>query len=498
MAARQRTSGGDQTDGKAATERVRLVAAAMAAARNAVMITDRKGIIQWVNPAFTQLTGYAAEEALGQKPDLLKSGQHDRAFYQNLWSTVLSGKGWHGQLINRRKDGRLYVDEQSISPVRNDRGDITHFVAIQEDITERERREESLREVNEKLTSKVHELEQRAREIHWLSEMGEMLHSSQNIEEAYEVIARYTHELFPDASGDVCELAASREGLEVVAAWGNVSPPQLVFTPDECWALRLGRLHFVPDSRQGLGCPHLDGVKPISSLCVPLMAQNDTLGVLNIWRDVAPVGESAEASEQRIEREKRLGVAVAEQVSLALANLRLRETLRSQSIRDSLTGLYNRRYMEESLERELRRATRSNRPLAVILLDLDHFKEFNDSLGHEAGDILLREFGGLLQGSVRKNDLACRYGGDEFILILHEASLEVARQRGERLREALKNHEVQYGGRSLGTVTVSLGIAVFPGDGSTSQDLLRTADAALYRAKVEGRDRVAVASAVAA
>jgi len=185
---------------------------------------------------------------------------------------------------------------------------------------------------------------------------------------------------------------------------------------------------------------------------------------------------------------------LGEQSALALANLRLRETLRSQSVRDPLTGLFNRRYMEETLEREIRRAERGARPLSVMMLDLDHFKQFNDTFGHSAGDSLLRELGTMLRANLRAGDIACRFGGEEFVLILPEAALNCARSRAEQLRETAKHLHVSHLGESLGPVTISLGVAAFPEHGASGEDLIENADAALYRAKSEGRDRVVVAA----
>ena len=183
---------------------------------------------------------------------------------------------------------------------------------------------------------------------------------------------------------------------------------------------------------------------------------------------------------------------MAEHVALALSNLKLHETLRSQSIRDPLTGLFNRRFMEESLVREVLRAARNQGPLGVIMIDLDGFKSFNDTFGHDAGDTLLREFGFLLRNNIRAEDIACRYGGEEFTLILPEATLEATLERAEQIREEIKRLKVLHRDQDLGQVTVSLGVAVFPNHGTTGEALLRAADTALYRAKIDGRDRVAV------
>jgi diguanylate cyclase (GGDEF)-like protein len=141
----------------------------------------------------------------------------------------------------------------------------------------------------------------------------------------------------------------------------------------------------------------------------------------------------------------------------------------------------------------VRRAARNQRPLGVIILDLDHFKHFNDTFGHEAGDTLLKELGTLLQANIRGEDIACRYGGEEFTLILPEGNLEITRQRANFLCDAIRRLDVQHRGRPLGRITVSMGVAVFPEHGRTGKALLEAADAALYKSKDEGRDRVSIA-----
>ncbi len=224
-----------------------------------------------------------------------------------------------------------------------------------------------------------------------------------------------------------------------------------------------------------------------------MMAQGEALGVLHLESGARPPGQREGTQEPLADSKQRLAVTVADHIKLALGNLKLREMLRSQSIRDALTSLFNRRYLEDSLERELRRAVRNHRPLGTIMIDLDYFKRFNDTYGHDAGDTLLRELGSFLHGRTRAEDIACRYGGEEFTLILPGASLEVTRQRAEQLRDEVKHMHVQYRDQPLGTITLSLGVAVFPEHDSTAEALLRAADTALYRAKAEGRDQVVLA-----
>jgi diguanylate cyclase (GGDEF)-like protein/PAS domain S-box-containing protein len=175
------------------------------------------------------------------------------------------------------------------------------------------------------------------------------------------------------------------------------------------------------------------------------------------------------------------------------ALLKSQALLREQSVRDHLTGLFNRRYMEETLERELLRAARKGLSLGVIMLDVDNLKRFNDTRGHAAGDDILREMGSLLLRQVRGEDIACRYGGDEFIIVLPDASLEVTRERAELICEYASQFHLQFEGQTLEAVTLSLGVAVYPDHGATSTGILRAVDAALYRAKHEGRGRVVMA-----
>jgi len=204
-------------------------------------------------------------------------------------------------------------------------------------------------------------------------------------------------------------------------------------------------------------------------------------------------GEPAPVRRRQLESQQAWALTVTEHIALALANLRLRETLRAQAVRDSLTGLYNRRYMEQALEREILRAARNGRTVGVIMLDLDHFKNFNDSHGHEAGDQLLRVLGDYLLTHVRAEDIACRYGGEEFLVILPEASPAMSRSRAEELWKGVQGLHVNFHGELLRGTTASFGVAVFPGHGTTMAELLRAADTAMYAAKRQGRDRVETA-----
>jgi diguanylate cyclase (GGDEF)-like protein/PAS domain S-box-containing protein len=365
------------------------------------------------------------------------------------------------------------------------------LVASLQDVTERVQAEIRLHNANQKLAEKVQELEQRSKEINLLSEMGSKLQACKEPDEAYVEVCSKAEQLFPKWSGSLCVTSTSKTAVETVSDWGQSGHMERVFAPDDCWALRRGQPQLYRRGERGPACRHINLKEVTESLCVPLMAQGEALGIVSL--QMMQSQELAELSPlSSDEAERRLAAVLAKQVALSLWNLKLRESLRNQSICDPLTGLFNRRYMEESLEREFSRANRHKTSVAIVMLDLDHFKRFNDTFGHQAGDELLRALGNLLQKNTRSQDIACRYGGEEFALVLSDSSLEGAYRRAEILRQQVKLMSVEYDGQTLGAVSVSMGVALFPDHGTTMADVMRASDQALYSAKREGRDRVSV------
>jgi diguanylate cyclase (GGDEF)-like protein/PAS domain S-box-containing protein len=393
---------------------------------------------------------------------------------------VLRPDGTERNLLER---GDIICDPKTNEPLK--------LVASLQDVTERVQAEIRLHNANQKLAEKVQELEQRSKEINLLSEMGSKLQACKEADEAYVEICSKAEQLFPKWSGSLCVTSASRTSVETVSDWGQAGHVERVFAPDDCWALRRGQPQLYRRGEKGPACRHIELSEVSESLCVPLMAQGEALGIvsLQLMRGQEQAGLAPRSSD---EAERRLAAVLAKQVALSLWNLKLRESLRNQSICDPLTGLFNRRYMEESLEREFSRANRHKTSVAIVMLDLDHFKRFNDSFGHQAGDALLRALGDLLKKNTRSQDIACRYGGEEFALVLSESSLEGAFKRAEILRQQVKQLSVEYDGQTLGAVSVSMGVALFPDHGNTMGDVLRASDQALYSAKREGRDRVSV------
>jgi diguanylate cyclase (GGDEF)-like protein len=360
-------------------------------------------------------------------------------------------------------------------------------------VSERQSVEAALRDMNEKLKFSLSELEQHNLNINLLNEMGDLLQSCSDINEAYSIIGQVGRQLFTEEDGGLYIINNSQNMVEAAAVWGPSPPEMNSFGLDDCWALRRGRTHILNNGGVKLLCPHLKSHPPLASICIPMMAQGETMGILHIQTSGKGSDLPDPAGAHLIENWQQLAQAMADRTALALANVRLRISLRQQSIRDPLTELFNRRYLEETLERELRRATRLQRPVGVVMMDLDHFKSFNDRFGHEAGDLLLRELGKLLKKHIRGGDVACRYGGEEFALILPDISLQDAQERAEQLREEIKAMNINYREQALEAITLSLGVAMFPDHGDTGILLLRAADTALYEAKRLGRDRVIVA-----
>ena len=310
------------------------------------------------------------------------------------------------------------------------------------------------------------------------------------MQEFFVVISSFAPRIFERESGSMFVMNSSRSAIEMVVSWGEGEPAERVFRPDACWALRRGRLHRAGGSSLGPTCKHTPSDGTTGYTCIPMMGQGEALGVLHVHGFADTAENVPELGAVVVESRLRTIISVAEHIALALANLKLRETLRTQAIRDPLTGLFNRRHMEESLEREIARATRSSGTVAALMIDIDHFKRFNDTFGHAAADVALRETAEVIRKSLRTDDIACRYGGEEIVVILPDTPLDEAAECAERIRVAIAAQQLRYQGAAIGMVTASFGVAVSSARAATVESLLRAADVALYAAKHEGRNRV--------
>jgi diguanylate cyclase (GGDEF)-like protein len=331
------------------------------------------------------------------------------------------------------------------------------------DITTRKHAEARAQAATDELLALVEELQWRDREMQLLNHMNDLLQSCVTLVEAYQVVTLTAGELFPGLNGCLAILHTKDQKLAVVARWGTEEITESTFSLDDCWALRRGQLHEVIDPQASLLCHHFVHAPQAGYLCLPLTVLGETLGVLCL-------ADSAIRENKHHLSLRQLAETVGETIKLSLSNLKLRDELRQQALHDPLTGLFNRRYLDETLPRELHMARRRNTPLCIVMLDIDGFKQFNDSFGHGPGDSLLRQFGHILRERLRKSDISCRYGGDEFVLVLPDSSIADTQERVEQIRIFMKGlQQNQYIDQVLGPITVSAGIAQAPEQGGAPQ-----------------------------
>lgn len=312
------------------------------------------------------------------------------------------------------------------------------------------------------------------------------------------MVAEFLSKLLPNCAGSLYIYANSRDILESAKVWngGETSP---AMHPDDCWGLRRGRIYTFGENEINFPCAHVSssGEKE-DYCCIPILAHGETIGLLHLSFGCVPKHDRTTRRTENIVEQRRLGLVCAEQISLAIANVKLRDQLRDQSIRDSLTGMFNRRYMLETCRREFSRAIRAGQNVSILSIDVDHFKKFNDNHGHDAGDTVLRTVGDCMKNSFRDEDVPCRFGGEEFVVILPGADAIVAARKAQELRSKIESLVVRYVDGNLPRITISIGVAAFPHCGDNPQAVLKAADEALYRAKEEGRNRVVLSPAIRA
>ncbi|QQE64589.1 hypothetical protein GFS31_12700 [Leptolyngbya sp. BL0902] len=429
------------------------------------------------NPTAADLLGHTPSQLLGKRLLDLHPHRHVDTLFSLCQQVVSTGQPVQQSVHYRHQDRDFWLEVIAVKL-----GD--GLAVTCRDITALKQSELALQQSNQKLQDNVASLQQRQEEMLHLGEMNEFIQSCLTVQEAYQAMATLVAPLFPHCGGSIFIINPSRNYAEMVTTWGHDHTSMTEFHPQDCWALRRGRSHQVDPGQTGLRCRHSNAPATAITLCLPMQAQGETLGLFYLW---AAGADQFPAAKQQLAR------TVAEQLSLAIANLNLRETLQHQSIRDPLTGLFNRRYLEESLQQEIQRAQRHNHPIGIIMLDIDYFKAVNDTYGHDAGDLALQAVGKILRERVRGSDIACRYGGEEMTLILPESALTVTEQRAEAIRLEIERLRVDYQGILINPFTASLGVACFPHHGSTASTLIKAADDALYQAKAVGRNRVVVA-----
>jgi diguanylate cyclase (GGDEF)-like protein len=314
-----------------------------------------------------------------------------------------------------------------------------------------------------------------------LFEMTDMLQSAQDQNDANSVLRATAIELLPQFAGALYVFSNSRDRLVLSVSWNldNGSAPADTIALNQCWAMKRGKTHLNHPGCEKLCCAHHPGDGYV--LEIPMAARGEVLGLLCLQSNAAD-------GEAQLRAISDLGAALADAMSLALANLALGAKLRSQALRDPLTGLYNRRYMEDTPQRVTQHAQRERQSVSVIMIDLDHFKRLNDQHGHAKGDTVLRDAAGVITNQLRESDVACRYGGEEMLVVLPNCGRDMAVHKAERLRVAIA--ALSQPGID---VSASFGVATIPSTSSTMRDLMHAADTALYAAKEQGRNRVVAA-----
>ena len=324
-----------------------------------------------------------------------------------------------------------------------------------------------------------------ARDVRLLGELNEWLQSSRSLDELFDMVGRFMTHLLPQCEGSIYVYSNSRDVLDGCTGW-NGGKHKAHIHPDECWGLRRGRTYAYGQSDIEFVCAHAEPHDGRPYICFPILAHGETVGLMHLRavEDVSP---------EDFNEGRRLAQMCAEQISLAIANVRMRDELHDQSVRDPLTGLYNRRHLTDALRKHMGKVGKGGMQVAVVSIDVDHFKRFNDNHGHDAGDMVLRAVGSVLTQNVDGDEIACRMGGEELMLLLPGAGQEAALARAEKVREAVQAITVRYGEKTLPRITISIGVAIAPMHGTLPQDLIRMADDALYVAKAKGRNQVILA-----
>ena len=559
-------------------DELRVLTRAVEQSPASVVITNLAGDIQYVNSRFTQVTGYGLEDVVGHNPRVLKTDRTPPGTHDALWAALVAGREWQGEFVNQRKDGSHYYEFAAISPIKDRDGNITQYLAVKEDITDRKRQEAELRESEARYRSlfeqttdavivfgldfKILTANQRTLDLlgysldeltgmsmeeisaepdktrqvelrllaglevplyerilfhkdgHWISaevsiglaraEDGTPLHvqsvvrdisERKSTEEAlrssetkYRIVVEnnYDWEFWSNPAGGFEYISPSCKNIT------GYSPEELIADPDlvrrmvvaedeavvadhleKTMLLARHQIHYRIHHKQG-------GIRWIGHTCAPIFNEQGVfLGLRGSNQDIT----ERKLAEEELARSNR---ALEEQLSLV--NL-LKDQLQEQAIRDPLTGLFNRRYLSDVLPRELIRAEREKSSVSVLIMDLDLFKEVNDTYGHSAGDEFLRAISGLIGNNLRGSDIACRYGGEEFLVVMPGANVESGLRRAEEIREKCAGLNVNCNEHTI-KVTISAGIATYPDHGTNFDEVLSHADKALYYSKGTGRNRV--------
>ncbi|AUH73906.1 diguanylate cyclase [Legionella sainthelensi] len=439
---------------------------------------------------FKRLFGHSITIGMTLDDILTSAATSAKKKLMEQWNDYLKS----GELVRNiefevNKEPNVY--EITSSLIKNENNETHGTVHIIRNITKHIQEQIELKESYKKLHAGMQALQDKNEQITLLVEMSDIMLACSSQEELSKVMTKYCQRILHFASGYLYIMHPSKNYLEIATTWGKPNPQETTFLPNDCWAIRLGKMHQVSHSRDELICNHVNtsSEQTLAFLCIPLMAQNDIYGLLYMEMSEEPAVAFSQNQQLLI-------TAFSELTALAFANVRLRENLRYQSMRDPLTGLYNRRYLEDFLLKQIHQSERTKSPISLLMLDLDHFKKINDTYGHDAGDFALKELGKILQEDIRVGDIAARYGGEEFIVAFYNTDEKTIKTRAESIREAVSRLQIKYGAQPVGPITISIGVAVYPADGRTTTELIESADKALYFAKTNGKNRIVLYSEI--
>jgi diguanylate cyclase (GGDEF)-like protein/PAS domain S-box-containing protein len=452
-------------------------------------LTDISGNVIFTNNQYKNFIGREKVEKMGGGAWFNALHPEDKDYCLTVFKDAFETfKPFTMEYRLRRRDGeyRHFIDHGE--PYIDNLGKFAGFVGSSTDITEQKLSEDQLKKSHDELT-------QYNEEMNLINQLNSYLQVCRSIDETYPIVSYYAEQIFPDCTGSLYLFNDKKTLVESMAIWGKSQVKSAsVIAPDDCWSLRQGKEHTTLDNDERLRCKHVDD-RTLNYICEPIIAQGEMLGMLHIEFSTANTKEGHDKLHY-IDSRKRLIKITADNLALSLVSLKLREALQVQSVRDPLTMLFNRRHMEESLEREIHRCARAKHGLGIIMSDLDHFKSFNDKYGHDAGDIVLIEYAKLLTETFRSSDIVCRYGGEEFMIIMPDADMDTVSVRAEILRNNLSELKIIYEGKPLPTITSSFGVACMNGTLVDRTALIKAADLALYEAKNGGRNQVVVSETV--
>ncbi|WP_238585896.1 sensor domain-containing diguanylate cyclase [Legionella nautarum] len=445
-------------------------------------IISPEGKFQHANRTMQEILGYTDEE-LKQKTILEATHKNDIAITRDAMHKLIKNELHISHMEKRfiQKDGNIIWAMVSASLIRDEQGNPINFIIQMKDVSDRIENEEKMRKLNEKTMSTLNELKLLEHDENLLNKLNRSLQICVKAEEAYPRILLIAEDMFPELSGGLSVYNKDTNQMDTVIQWGSEQIIPKHFFPMDCFAIREANINLVDDPKKSIPCSHYLTPPEGGYIGVPLMMQSELVGVIHFL---------AKKDKKLTQHEQDMATSFGNIIKLALANINLRASLSELSLHDALTNLYNRRYLNDILTRELIRIARDKRKLCVAMMDLDDFKKFNDTYSHLAGDQVLKTVGELLMKNFRGSDISFRFGGEEFVVVLLNTDLNNAFKKMEKFSEILRNTPIIYKDKRIPSITISIGLAEAPLHGAVLDDIIKAADHALYVAKQSGKDQV--------